>query len=574
MRPFDPDPPEPLTTAAETPTVPGGAPPMPTRPAPVRSVQPPPLRVLEEIGQGAMGVVYRAFDEALGREVAVKVLRAGRVSPERFRREMRALAQLRHPHVVPVYGDGTYHGQPCFTMPLLTGGTLFARMKEGPLDVRSAVALMEKVCRGVAAAHAAGIVHRDLKPGNVLLDGDGEPLVADFGLAKVADGLEETASGQPVGTVLYMSPEQAAGRGHAMTPAGDVWALGVMLYELLTGARPFSGTATEVTTAILGGRFERPRVVRPELPAALEAVVLRCLEVRPERRYADAGALADDLGRWLRGEPVAARLKRWWWQGAVVSGLTLTLALPLLAPLRPERAEPGTQAPAPIDLLASATLRPVVGQGRVTRLAPGGLKVESGGLTLIELRPQAPWERFVLRARAQNLDAQYTDRVGLYFAYTQERSAAGTEHFFLVYGFSERPRLPPAAPGRLARCLAELTLHRYRPPAFELGDVGVNFLTPAIGDQRFLPDATAQRRLRLEVTPQTIRAWWEPQRAPFTALFRDQWIKDAAPLAAALPPAVAWSGPPFPVRGGIGLICNGGEAVFEDVVLEPLRPDD
>jgi hypothetical protein len=554
MRPYDPDSRHasqasegPATTAdvptaadtdARTPTGPGAA---------GAELGEGRLRVLEEIGGGAMGQVFRAFDEALGIEVAV-------------------------------YNVGTHDGRPCYTMRLLRGGTLAAHRQRYQADPRAAVALLEKVCRGVAAAHAEGIVHRDLKPGNVLLDEQGEPLVADFGLAKLSDGLEVTQSGLMLGTLPYASPEQAASQAHLVTPASDVWALGVMLYELLTGRRPFVGAATEVALAILSGRYTPPEEARPGLPPALAAVVRRCLEQRPERRYPTAAELADDLARWLRGEAAATGPGLWRQAAALLrrpqvllGGLALALLLPLLAraPL-PERARPeaGQAAPAPVDLLDTRGPAPrfVVGEGHLTRPESGGLRVEATGLALVELLPRPPWGRFRLRVTVRDL-GERTARVGVYFAATGEESPAGREHLFLGLGFSERPRLPQGQ----RTCLAELTLNRYRPRGRQ--DAGLAH-SEAGGQQRFVPARGAPRRLWLEVTPATVRARWGDERDPFAQLFRDPWLNDTAAVLAAQPPALNRAGPLFPARGALGLICDGGPALFEDVVLEPLRQDD
>jgi serine/threonine-protein kinase len=268
--------------------------------------------VLEPIGQGGMGVVYRARDPLLGREVAMKMLRSGLLASaeevERFYREARAAAALRHPHVMPIWSLGLHDGQHCFTMPLVRGGSLAQRLADFQNDLRAAVGLMAKIARAVGAAHAAGIVHRDLKPGNVLLDEGGEPLVADFGLARLAGAaVEVTLPGQVMGTPAYMSPEQAAGHNDRVGPASDVWSLGVILYRLLTGQRPFPGRSSqELSRQILEDEPPRPRRLRPDLPGDLEAVVLKCLEKAPAQRYPTARELADDLERWLRGEAACA----------------------------------------------------------------------------------------------------------------------------------------------------------------------------------------------------------------------------------------------------------------------------
>jgi hypothetical protein len=269
--------------------------------------------VIEEVGRGAMGVVYRARHVDLGHEVALKmILAGGHADPQelaRFRVEAAAVAQLRHPHIVHINDFGEHDGRPFVSLELVAGGTLAGRLKQGPVPPREAAALVEKLARAMGHAHERGIVHRDLKPSNVLLTAEGEPKVADFGLAKrldADDGLSQ--SGAVLGTAAYMAPEQAAGQLRSVGAASDVWALGVVLYECLTGRVPFRGTTTlETLRLVQTTEPVPPRRLRPALARDLETVCLRCLEKDLGRRYSSAGALADDLGHFLRGEPVAAR---------------------------------------------------------------------------------------------------------------------------------------------------------------------------------------------------------------------------------------------------------------------------
>jgi predicted Ser/Thr protein kinase len=274
-------------------------------------------RVFEVLGKGGMGVVYRALDTALGRVVALKMIRAGALARpedvERFSREARVTAKLRHPHIVGLYDIDACQGEHYLTMEFVAGGSLSHHRQRLADDPARAAGLVEKVARGVHHAHANGILHRDLKPGNILLDEHDEPRVSDFGLAKVLDaGPELTRSGGHVGTPVYMAPEQVGGRRGDVSPRTDVWALGVLLYELLTGRPPFAGdSGTEVMQQILTGEPIRPRALRRGLSRDLETVVLKCLEKDPARRHASAQALADDLRRFLGGEPVLARPASW-----------------------------------------------------------------------------------------------------------------------------------------------------------------------------------------------------------------------------------------------------------------------
>ncbi len=265
-------------------------------------------RIIELIGRGAMGTVFRAEDTLLNREVALKLVAHAAVSSpgslERFRREAQAMAQVDHPNVVKLFDVGEINGDPYLVMELIRGDHLATAFAQRPMRAR--VQLIEKIARAVQAAHDRGIVHRDLKPQNVLIDGTGEPRVMDFGLARLDDGAPLTRDGTAVGTPPYMAPEQI--RGGAIDARTDVFGLGAMLYEALTAQVPHpGGNVAETFHAILTQEPVPPRRLNARLPLDLETVCLRALEKEPDKRYATAKALAEDLRRWLDGEAVDAR---------------------------------------------------------------------------------------------------------------------------------------------------------------------------------------------------------------------------------------------------------------------------
>ncbi len=260
-----------------------------------------------------MGMVYEAWDTQLGRRVALKMLRqvffATEVERLRFQNEAELASRLDHPNIVPIHEVGVHEGQPYFTMKVIDGVSLAQRLAAGAISPRQAAALMLKIARAVQHAHQRGIIHRDLKPGNVLLDEQGEPWLTDFGVAKWLDadsGLTLTRS--LIGTPDYMSPEQAAGRSGEISTAADVWALGVMLYQMFTGRLPFPGEShPEILRHVAEREPPTPRTVIPRLDRDLDTLCLRCLEKDPARRLASAGELADELKRWLDGQPILAR---------------------------------------------------------------------------------------------------------------------------------------------------------------------------------------------------------------------------------------------------------------------------
>lgn len=267
--------------------------------------------LLDELGRGTTGVVYKARQKALNRLVALKmILAGGHASAEqltRFETEARAVASLKHPNIVQIYDLGESDGLPFLSLEFVDGSPLDVEINGIPQPPKYAVGLIERLARGVEAAHAKGIVHRDLKPANVLLSGDGTPKITDFGLAKELESKSsQTRSGSQIGTPSYMAPEQALCEIYG--PSVDIYALGAILYEMLVGRPPFLGASPyETTLLVVNEEPVRPSLLVSKVPADVETICLKCLQKAPERRYESAGALADDCRRYLAGEPIFAR---------------------------------------------------------------------------------------------------------------------------------------------------------------------------------------------------------------------------------------------------------------------------
>jgi eukaryotic-like serine/threonine-protein kinase len=296
------------------------------------------------LGSGGMGVVYLAFDVALKRNVALKTMGqaqyANREQVERFLAEARTVAHLRHPNIIAIHAIAEHEGLSCLALEYIEGGSLAEKLNNGPMDPRPAAVLVETLARAVQAAHQAGIIHRDLKPSNVLLTADGVPKISDFGLAKLMDSdSKQTRTGQIMGTPSYMAPEQTDERAKQVGPAADVYGIGTILYQTLTGRPPFlGGSALETIRLVNSTEVVPPRQARPDVPKDLETICLKCLQKEPTKRYSTALALADDLRRFLDGHTILARraspperVVRWCRRNYVAAALFASLAAGITA---------------------------------------------------------------------------------------------------------------------------------------------------------------------------------------------------------------------------------------------------
>jgi hypothetical protein len=598
-------------------TVPQGGPAPPRAPlAPEQVKQVGRFQVLRELGRGGSGVVFLALDPVLARRVALKVPRTDRQLTEearaRFLREGQAAAGLDHPHIVATYEAGEAEPFCYIASAYCAGPTLAAWLREqgGPVPLRTAAALVADLAAAVAHAHGRGVLHRDLKPGNVLLqprsacpgarpDAD-RPFVArvcDFGLAKLADGAgQETATGAVAGTPLYMAPEQAEGRAKEIGPATDVHALGAILYELLIRRPPFQGeTELETLRLVASEDPPPPRAARPDLPRDLEAVVLKCLEKEPPRRYHTAGALAEDLHNWLEGKPVQARaggrarrLRRWLWRHALVSAACLVLgaaaAAGLLAArlLDPDR--PLAPARAELDAGRAATLIPEEGPPRWSRWRIGDGSIvrrpdhpafclstlESPGL--LELLPGPLPAGYWFRAEIRHEGTATPGQVGIYFAEHRQAGGGRPEHGYCTVEFNDLRRQTKDPVTKEPRGWVKLTFWRCCPAEDALVSMHTAVskpFTPALSG--LWGEAPTWRQVAVRVTPGLVQVFWENELVGSASREDlDDYCRRVNDLANQSHP---WPGPrsAFTPSGGLGLFLSRGKASFRSVVVEPIR---
>jgi serine/threonine-protein kinase len=567
--------------------------------------------LLEEIGRGGMSVVYKARQKSLNRLVALKMIRADRLASDadirRFRYEAETVAQLDHPATVPIYevGQWSFEGIDApllyFSMKLIEGGDLTALCRQAPdaVNQQHVAEVLAAAARAVHHAHVHGILHRDLKPSNVLLDRDGRAHVTDFGLAlRLGRDVSLTQTGAIVGTPAYMAPEQALGV-KALTPAADIYGLGAILYALLTGRPPFQGanpleTLGQVKDCDPVPPSQRNRVVN----RTLEAICLKCLEKEPRRRYASAGALADDLEHWLAGEATIARpegwpgrarrvLRRRWRQAILALWVLLPLiALPLWAshlrgPSSEEEASQRQQqaleamernlaAGLPVQLIGAKgspqwfRWRTTEATKAISQAADDTLTIQSWEYGLLELVPDPQCERYRLRAQVRHDHGNSLHgSAGIYFGYSGFMTDQGLRHCYGKVEFNELmnyavvyPRWPAAGNP------VNFTLHVHLEPSMVTHGSGpppLEFFRPAahLGGEGW-------RDLAVEVRPSGIRFFWEGRHVKSLSQ------AELRQLAKMLAKGLADPAPEFAPRGGMGLYVYTSAASFRNVVLEPL----
>jgi serine/threonine-protein kinase len=569
-------------------------------------------RLLHEIGKGGMGVVYKAIQEPVERVVALKMMRAGLYATAddlvRFRTDGKSLARLAHPNVIQLYDFDEHAGLAYFTMQFAEGGSLARRIAGQRQPPREAARLVLLLALAVEAAHKAGIVHRDLKPGNVLLMADGTPKVSDFGLAKLLDAENgQTQDGAAVGTPPYMAPEQAAGGSSKAGPLVDVYALGAILYELLTGKPPFRGQTKKDTLELVQNAEPKPpsRSV-PGLALDLEAICLKCLEKKPANRYTSALALAEDLDNWLEGRPTVARPLGWLGRtgrkvrrhpvraaGVVLALVAFTVgavAWWYLDPDRPlreierrlTRAESVTLigeagAPAWWDWAAGKQL------SQASAAADAPFRIHSAGRALVEMVRNPRHERYLLHAKIRHDTSGERCRVGLFVAHHEQQTPEGPVHCYVgmtfndvkdeLDFFSSLPKgivPPPAAPsGNLVGL-----------EPFLYSEAGPQPCQSAVGHASWITFQPARftentwRNLTVAVTPKGIRGSFDGKQigevttAALVQALRD-WLKPSRERKPGDLQIQAVE-PVYTPQGSLGICVDRGSISVKDVLIQPL----
>jgi eukaryotic-like serine/threonine-protein kinase len=545
-----------------------------------------------------MGVVYKARQQPFGRIVALKMVlagaHAGKQIRSRFRIEGQAISRLQHPHVVQIYEFGEQDDLPFYSMEIIDGGSLSARLARGPMFPRDAAEVVRKLADAVHYAHQEQVLHRDLKPANILLTRAGEPKIVDFGLAKLLDEQDgQTCSDIVLGTPSYMAPEQAEARSADIGPATDIYALGAVLYQALTGTPPFKGASKpETLRQVVQAPAIAPSLQRPDVPRVLDAICLKCLEKDPQRRYATAADLRDDLGRFRRGEPTVARPPRWpsrarrWAYrhalalGAAVAALTLLGGLYWRDPQRVlNEADRLLRDGRPLNLVgpqgAPGYLRVVMGQpwSRVMQANDDCLAIHTWSACLVELLPALPCDSYVFRGQVRHETGEARSEAGLYFGGHDYQGFAPRTYTLLTFAYND---VATTAPNPDNSPLLEAVgfngepSNLLKPRHFRIL-VGPPFRPVRPGQWAATDHPPRWRDLEVEVRPDAVRASFDG-----VAVGEAEAKKLRGPLEGQRhlmirnPPPGAYDEPAYRPRGSLGLWLVRGTASFRNVTITPL----
>lgn len=585
----------------------------------------PGYRILRRLGGGGMGDVFEAIDEKLGVAFALKMVRPDRTAvayAERFRQEVRAMMLLDHPHVARIYRHDEVNGWPYFTMKFVRGGTLADRRHSFVNNPRAAAGLVAKVADAVHYLHERGMIHRDLKPSNILIDENGEPILSDFGLVKdvaiegelfdahasidadtrsspsrAAEAQTLTRTGGVLGTYAYMSPEQARGQKGAIAPATDVWALGVILYELLAGFRP--GEETGNTTSNYSHVDTTSVHEPPGVDPVLAAIVGRCLAERPNDRYSSAALLAADLRHWARSTEPRARQ---WKPAALLIGslILLTVLISVAIAKRGSKKDSASEQRAYIqsELRANRSVALIdadgnacnsfrlLGNGSAERESGGWWTVQSTDKVLAVFLDDPGIDAFTLSGEVRANRLETIPSAGLFVGHRQVASADGDWHFQLEYIYNEFPanyRLPPPPPGPAPPLPPKTKSYKANaviPPANVTGNRVIRLhgtqLSNGPGENPedlngWMIGADAPmvggpwRQMEIRASGTTFTVSWNgveehtSRELPVVILDKMQFFLQERP-----DPSLA-----FTSRGGLGVYVSGGSASFRNLTIQP-----
>jgi serine/threonine-protein kinase len=550
--------------------------------------------ILERLGHGGMGIVWKAKQVATDRLVALKMLPASTLPDEhdsqRFMTEIHALGSLNHPNIVQIHDAGKTQGRLWYAMEYVPGGSLADRLERERYPIRDAAQLVETLARTIHAAHESGIIHRDLKPGNILLREDGSPKIADFGLARRLEGdPTRTPSGAVLGTPCYMSPEQASGKGNADVRS-DVYSLGAILYELLTGRPPFKGpTPVDTMFDVIGKPAPSPRRFCKQLPRDIEAVCMKCLHKNPQQRYETGLALALDLARWRRGEPTCARppglfskalsvLRRHPFLSLLMTTLLFLVGLlpVLLAPSDPDRAVAEMH-----KALVRGEIVPLLredgephwiqwpfvpaGTFKAAR-KPRSLSLHTGNLTLATLIPSLPVDRYRLEGLIRHDGGGITSEVGLFVALEEIRTNTGSLFLYTSWTFNDlAEQTPDGNYPQLSFFLCKHTPTKDVPrnQTYRAGGGKSIPFQPAFAD----PDKEVWRDLALEVDGDRLRTYWG---GTLVHNLGPEDIRERVEYLAKDRVELRQKQITFHRRGGLGLYLRSGAASFKSVTVRQL----